>query len=142
MPASNHTEGGRGRQERSKRCLRPVELGYLGEGRRTETMTPTIVRACRGILAGIGIALCVTTAALPQGTTNHGAETSAPEGVKTGLEVFLSHPPAVAAGKRIGLITNPTGVDRALHSTIDLLATRTAGQFPAARPHHSTVPPL
>lgn len=45
--------------------------------------------------------------------------------VRTGLEVFLSHPPAVVIGKRIGLITNPTGVDRALHSAADLLAART-----------------
>jgi uncharacterized protein YbbC (DUF1343 family) len=44
--------------------------------------------------------------------------------VRTGLEVFLNHPPAVVAGRRIGLITNPTGVDRALRSEVDLFAAR------------------
>lgn len=43
--------------------------------------------------------------------------------VRTGLEVLLSSPEqfALVEGKRVGLITNPTGVDRELTSTIDLL---------------------
>ncbi len=45
--------------------------------------------------------------------------------VRTGLEVFVSHPPSVVIGKRIGLITNPTGVDRTLHNDVDILAVRT-----------------
>lgn len=39
-----------------------------------------------------------------------------------GIEVLLAEPPDLLRGKRIGLITNPTGVDRQLRSDIDLLA--------------------
>ncbi|MDP9469079.1 MAG: DUF1343 domain-containing protein [Chloroflexota bacterium] len=39
----------------------------------------------------------------------------------TGLDVFLDEGLAELAGKRVGLITNQTGVDRSLRSTIDLL---------------------
>jgi uncharacterized protein YbbC (DUF1343 family) len=41
--------------------------------------------------------------------------------VKTGLDVLLSEDFAPLKGKRVGLITNPTGVDHNLVSTIDLL---------------------
>jgi len=41
--------------------------------------------------------------------------------VKTGLEVLIEQGFAPLAGKRIGLVTNPTGVDRNLVSTIDIL---------------------
>ncbi len=44
--------------------------------------------------------------------------------IRSGLEALLENPPEVLRGKRIGLITNPTGVDSELHSTIDLLAAR------------------
>ncbi len=44
--------------------------------------------------------------------------------VRTGLEVFLQSPPEALRGKRIGLITNPTGVDADLRSDVDLLAAR------------------
>ena len=40
--------------------------------------------------------------------------------VKTGLEVLISQDFAQIKGKRVGLITNPTGVDRNLQSTVDL----------------------
>ncbi len=40
--------------------------------------------------------------------------------VKTGLEVLISQDFAQLKGKRVGLITNPTGVDRNLQSTVDL----------------------
>lgn len=88
-------------------------------------MAPTITRAWRGIIVGIGIAVCTATTALPQGAPNRSGEPPASEGVKTGLEIFLNHPPSVVVGKRVGLITNPTGVDRAFRSTVDLLAART-----------------
>ena len=49
------------------------------------------------------------------------AETaSAP--VKTGLEVLVESDFASLRGKRVGLVTNPSGVDRNLVSTIDILA--------------------
>jgi uncharacterized protein YbbC (DUF1343 family) len=42
--------------------------------------------------------------------------------VRPGVDVLAAEPPAVLAGKRIGLITNQTGVGRDGRSTIDLLA--------------------
>ena len=42
-------------------------------------------------------------------------------GVKLGLEVFLESRLDLVKGKKVGLITNPTGVDRSLRSDIDLL---------------------
>jgi uncharacterized protein YbbC (DUF1343 family) len=40
--------------------------------------------------------------------------------VKTGLEVLISQDFAPIKGKRVGLITNPTGVDHNLQSSVDL----------------------
>ncbi|MFN8958322.1 exo-beta-N-acetylmuramidase NamZ domain-containing protein [Aquidulcibacter sp.] len=42
--------------------------------------------------------------------------------VVSGLEVLLGRKRALLAGKRIGLITNPTGVTRNLQSAVDLMA--------------------
>jgi uncharacterized protein YbbC (DUF1343 family) len=42
--------------------------------------------------------------------------------VRPGLEAFLSNVPAPLRGKRIGLITNHAGIDRAGASAIDLIA--------------------
>src|SRR5215470_14873645 len=92
---------------------------------RRRTMAQTIARVWRGTVAALCITICSATVALPQGAGSHAGEPPAAEPVKTGLEVFLSHPPSVVVGKRVGLITNPTGVDRSLRSTIDLLAART-----------------
>ena len=44
--------------------------------------------------------------------------------VRTGLDVFIRNPPAALHGKRVGLITNPSGVDPNFRSTVDLLAAR------------------
>lgn len=41
--------------------------------------------------------------------------------VKTGIDVLQENGFALLAGKRVGLLTNPTGVDRNLRSTIDIL---------------------
>ena len=46
---------------------------------------------------------------------------SAPE-VKTGIEVLRDNGFKELQGKRVGLVTNPTGVDRNLDSTVDILA--------------------
>jgi uncharacterized protein YbbC (DUF1343 family) len=43
-------------------------------------------------------------------------------GVRPGIEVFLADVPAALRGKRVGLITNNTGIDRAGRSDIDLIA--------------------
>jgi uncharacterized protein YbbC (DUF1343 family) len=50
-------------------------------------------------------------------------ETPHPSGpVRPGIEVFLSDVPARVRGKRVGLITNHAGIDRAGTSDIDLIA--------------------
>ena len=41
--------------------------------------------------------------------------------VKTGLEVLKQQNFKILDGKRVGLVTNPTGVDDALRSTVDIL---------------------
>jgi len=43
--------------------------------------------------------------------------------VKTGLETLISSNFEILKGRKVGLITNPTGVDHNLHSTIDILFT-------------------
>lgn len=50
------------------------------------------------------------------------AQAEASEGeVRPGLEVFLERPPPVVLGKRVGLITNQSGIDRERRSAIDLI---------------------
>lgn len=41
--------------------------------------------------------------------------------IRTGIDVLEANGFAQLQGKRIGLVTNPTGVDRYLNSTIDVL---------------------
>jgi uncharacterized protein YbbC (DUF1343 family) len=43
--------------------------------------------------------------------------------VKPGVEVFLEKHLQMVKGKKVGLVTNPTGVDRQLNTTIELFAT-------------------
>lgn len=50
------------------------------------------------------------------------ASGATPVGIRAGVESFAKSPPAVLHGKRIGLITNHSGIDRERTSTIDLLA--------------------
>jgi uncharacterized protein YbbC (DUF1343 family) len=45
-------------------------------------------------------------------------------GIRPGLEVFLESPPTWVVGKRVGLITNHTGMDRQRRRNVDLLAAR------------------
>jgi uncharacterized protein YbbC (DUF1343 family) len=49
------------------------------------------------------------------------AGTPGPASVRPGLEVLLADPPAAVRGRRVGLITNHTAIDRAGTSAIDLL---------------------
>jgi len=53
------------------------------------------------------------------------ASGGAPAPVRPGVEVFVERPPAVVRGKRVGLITNQSGIDRQRRSTIDLLRAST-----------------
>ncbi len=41
--------------------------------------------------------------------------------VKTGIDVLKESNFEILKGKRVGLITNPTGIDRNLKSTVDIL---------------------
>ena len=41
--------------------------------------------------------------------------------IKTGIEVLKQQNFKMLEGKRVGLITNPTGVDNQMKSTIDIL---------------------
>jgi uncharacterized protein YbbC (DUF1343 family) len=54
----------------------------------------------------------------PESETRYEARSEAPP-VLTGLEVLLRDHAAELQGRRIGILTNPTGVTRALDSTID-----------------------
>lgn len=47
--------------------------------------------------------------------------TATAQRVKVGIEVLRDHYFDVLSGKRVGLITNPTGVDSQLRSTVDIL---------------------
>lgn len=61
-------------------------------------------------LAILGTALLISVGAFAQKIT-----------IKTGVEVLKEQKFKVLEGKRVGLITNPTGVDNNLKSTIDIL---------------------
>lgn len=59
------------------------------------------------------------------------AATSEASGVRPGVEVLLSDSLALVEGRRVGLVTNHTGRDRAGASTIDLLAAHPAVELVA-----------
>jgi uncharacterized protein YbbC (DUF1343 family) len=71
-----------------------------------------------GVFAALALALALSSCAGPE-------KPGAPAGraavrVRTGLEVFLEKRLDLVRGKRVGLITNPTGTDAELRSTVDL----------------------
>jgi uncharacterized protein YbbC (DUF1343 family) len=82
-------------------------------------------RLLRMFIVSLMPAFVAATSAVSQSSSMSQNEPTPSGGVKTGLEVFLRQPPAAVAGKRIGLITNPAGVNSALQSSADLLAART-----------------
>jgi uncharacterized protein YbbC (DUF1343 family) len=72
------------------------------------------------MLSGMNLlAIALACASLSAQTSAKPATT-----VQPGIEVFLESVPAQIRGKRIGLITNHAGIDRAGTSDIDLLAAR------------------
>ena len=75
------------------------------------------------LLAALAMAACAPPQTPPTGQPE-------PE-VRPGIEVFLADPPAAVRGKRIGLITNQTGVDRAGTLSIDRLAASDAVELVA-----------
>jgi uncharacterized protein YbbC (DUF1343 family) len=61
----------------------------------------------------------------PSAAAAAGAGTAAPDSaaaVRPGIETFLAAVPPALRGKRVGLITNHTGIDRARRPDIDLIA--------------------
>lgn len=46
--------------------------------------------------------------------------------VRTGLDRFIEEPPVEAKGARLGLLTNPSGIDRHLRSAVNVLSAHSA----------------
>src|SRR5687767_11441329 len=74
------------------------------------------------------LAACVQSSAIvPAGTNDRAVDaagtTTAPAVVvRPGIELFLSDVPASLRGKRVGLITNHSAIDRSRNLDIDLIA--------------------
>ena len=73
---------------------------------------------CRAAVAALVLAVAIGAAAC--GRAERPASPAAGSGVKPGVEVFLERHLDLVEGKRVGLITNPTGTNGLLRSTIDL----------------------
>lgn len=71
------------------------------------------------MIASAGVLLAFLLLPLPAGLQTP-AESRRP--VQPGIEVFLADLPPALRGKRVGLITNHTGIDRSRTSDIDLIA--------------------
>ena len=71
-----------------------------------------------GLLLVLALGLALTGCAGPERPA--GPQPAAVVKVKPGVEVFLEKHLDLVKGKRVGLITNPTGADAELRSTIDL----------------------
>ena len=83
----------------------------------------------RLLLAVLVLASCVQNSAIVPAGTNDGAidaaiSVPAPSTsvVRPGIELFVSNVPAPLKGKRVGLITNASAIDRARNPDIDLIA--------------------
>lgn len=69
----------------------------------------------------VASAACATGTSTPAATTSTAEAVSVTGSVVPGVEVLLRDSLHVLRGKRVGLLTNPSGRDRAGHSSIDLL---------------------
>jgi len=81
-------------------------------------------RALRPALAGIPALLLTLfpgACTRPAGDASDTANAMASETVRAGIEVLLSDSIGLVRGKRVGLITNHTGIDHTGKSSIDLL---------------------
>ena len=72
-------------------------------------------------ILNIVIALVAFAVIVPSCTAKAGQEPSK-EVVKTGIDVLESNGFKQLQGKKIGLVTNPSGVNNKLVSTVDILA--------------------
>ena len=77
----------------------------------------TLARRLGHALLLLALMLPMAVSAAPDTASGEASATPVP-----GIEVLLKQPPDFLRGKRIGLVTNPTGVDSELRSSIDLLA--------------------
>ncbi|HEX6370912.1 MAG TPA: DUF1343 domain-containing protein [Longimicrobium sp.] len=68
------------------------------------------------------LASCAQSPAREPGRVAETASVDSAEVVRPGIETFLADVPAALRGKRVGLITNHTGIDRARTPDIDLIA--------------------
>ena len=75
---------------------------------------------------GLAVSLGLTLAACKGPERPAGPPPQASPRVKPGIEVFLEKHLDLVKGKRVGLITNPTGTDSGLRSTIELLRSNPA----------------
>ena len=73
-------------------------------------------------ILNIIIALVAFAVVLPSCTAKADKECCAKEVVKTGIDVLESNGFKQLQGKKIGLVTNPSGVNNKLVSTVDILA--------------------
>ena len=76
--------------------------------------------------AAFGLALCLALAACGGGERAAAKAPAAGPKLKLGVEVFLEKHLDLVKGKRVGLITNPTGTDSSLRTTIDLFRSHPA----------------
>ena len=77
-----------------------------------------MMRFTRVLIAAASIPLACVAA---DDRAGNAAGRADPGGVRPGVELFVENPPEVVRGKRVGLITNHSGMDRQGRSTIDLL---------------------
>lgn len=94
----------------------PESQSTNSRGHRTTFLLAVLVVAL-GLLA-----ICAGEPRAQEGPETNGRPVAKQQGhVRTGLEVLLTDSLHLIRGKRVGLITNHTGVDRLGRSTVDLL---------------------
>ncbi|MFD1039733.1 exo-beta-N-acetylmuramidase NamZ domain-containing protein [Virgibacillus byunsanensis] len=77
-----------------------------------------LILAC---LALVFVAGSLTVAAFADNSNNNGKAKGKDKQFQLGVEVLLDEQKDLIEGKRVGLITNPTGVDKELNSIVDRL---------------------
>ncbi len=85
---------------------------------------PNVRTTTRGWAGLLAAALVVTAAAACGGREAPAAGAIPHPAVKPGVEVVLERDTGLVEGKNVGLITNPTGVDRLLKSDVELFLSR------------------
>jgi uncharacterized protein YbbC (DUF1343 family) len=73
------------------------------------------------LIAGVGLAARSAAGDGPKPATGSAVVPRDPPAVRLGVDVLIAEDFKPLAGKRVGLITNPTGVTGSLQSTIDVL---------------------